>query len=136
MPHIKLNLGQSAPVPPRGLDAVNITAYSAAVEWVIPYLAYAQEQYTISYSTTRESLTQSSPVLSSSTDITASNITYDISIQDLTPNTVYYFQLLSTNMYGMTSSSIMMFRTLEAGKYGCNEQLLPPPPPPLQFHLK
>lgn len=86
------------------------------VEYVVPYLAYGQEQYTINYGAARESLTQSTPVLSPSADLTASNITYNISILDLTPNTVYYFQLHSTNVYRMTSSAIVSFRTLEAGK--------------------
>ena len=95
---------------------MNVTTYSATLQWVTPYLAYTQEQYTINFGTTRDSLSQSSPVLSSTTDISASNVTYDISIQDLSPNTVYYFQIRIMNSYGETTTGIMTFTTSEAGK--------------------
>lgn len=108
--------GPSPPIQPREVLATNITAYSATVQWVIPHLTYTQEQYNVSYGTTRGLLDQSSVVMSSSADISASNITYDLSIQDLMPNSVYYFQLRSTNTQGTTTSIIMTFTTLEAGK--------------------
>ena len=94
---------------------MNITSNSASVQWVIPYLAYTPEQYNINYGTARDSLDQSSPILASSTNISASNMTYSISIQELTPNRVYYFQLRSMNTYGVTTSAIMTLRTLESG---------------------
>lgn len=109
-------LGPSIPIQPTRLLAANITAYSATVQWVTPYLAYTQEQYTVNYGTTIDSLTLSTPVLSSGTVPSAFNVTYDIAMQDLTPNTVYYFQLHSMNTYGQTTSTIMTFTTAEAGK--------------------
>lgn len=99
----------------RGIQTVNVTADSATVQWLVPYLAYTQEQYTVNYGTARQLLDQSSQVLSSSTDLSAANTTYAISIADLTPNTVYYYQLLSVNSYGRTLSAIMTFTTSEAG---------------------
>lgn len=108
-------LGPSIPIQPARLLAANITAYSATVQWVTPYLAYTQEQYTVNYGTTIDSLTLSTPVLSSGTVPSAFNVTYDIAMQDLTPNTVYYFQLHSMNTYGQTTSTIMTFTTAEAG---------------------
>lgn len=96
---------------------MNVTSYSATVQWVTPYLAYTQEQYSVKYGTARESLNQSSAVLSSASDISASNSTYSIPIQDLTPNTFYYIQLHSMNTYGEITSSIMTFTTAEAGKF-------------------
>ena len=110
-------LGPRVPIQPSELLAVNITSYSATVQWVVRYIAYTEEQYTINYGTERESLDQSSMVISSSADNSASNISYDIFLQDLTPNTVYYFQLNSRNTQGETTSSPMTFTTLEAGKY-------------------
>ncbi len=94
---------------------MNITSYSATVQWATPYLAYTQEQYNVNYGTARDSLDQTSPTLSSTTDISASNITYDMPLQDLAPNTAYYFQLHSMNTYETTTSGIMAFTTLEAG---------------------
>lgn len=87
------------------------------VQWVVPYLAYTQEQYTVNYGSVRGSLDETSPVLSSTTDLSVSNITYDMSLQGLVPNTVYYFQIHGTNMYGTSASTIMTFTTLEAGMY-------------------
>ena len=95
---------------------MNVTAYSMTLQWVTLYLAYTQEQYTINFGTTRDSLSRSSPILSSTTDISASNVTYDISIQDLSPNTAYYFQIRIMNSYGETTTGIMTFTTSEAGK--------------------
>lgn len=109
--------GQSSPVQPSIIRTVNVTADSATVQWVVPYLAYTQEQYSVSYGTARDSLDQSSPILSSTADISASNVTYNVSIQDLIPNTAYYFQLLSRNTFGMTTSATMTFTTMEAGNY-------------------
>lgn len=93
-----------------------MTGYSAAVEWVMPYLAYTQEQYTVNYGTSSGSLDQSSIAISSTSDVSAANLTYSVSIQDLTPNTVYYFQLSSMNTRGAIVSSVMTFTTSEAGK--------------------
>jgi hypothetical protein len=86
------------------------------VQWVIPHLAYTPELYTIYYGTVRERLNLRSPSLNSIADISATNTTYDISLQALTPNTVYYYQLHSVNTYAETTTAVMMFMTSEAGK--------------------
>lgn len=98
------------------MQATNITSYSATIEWVTSYLAYTQEQYRLSYGTDMESLDETSLGLSSSPDISASNVTYNIPIRGLIPNTVYYYQLRSENTYDTTLSGVMNFTTLEAGK--------------------
>lgn len=103
---------------------MNITTYSATVKWLSPYLTFTPEQYTVNYGTERDSLNQMGPVLSSSTDISVSNITYNISLQNLTPHTEYFYQLLSTNTYGETTSAIMTFTTSEAGENIATKQLL------------
>lgn len=111
-----MHVGQGSPVLPGGIQAITVTAYSATVQWMVSYIAYTQEQYSVNYGITRESLDQLSLVVSSSTDTSAANITYDVAVQDLTPNTVYFFQLRSMNTYESTLSAIMTFTTLEAGK--------------------
>ena len=98
------------------MQTVNTSSSSVTVQWVIPYLAYTPEQYTIYYGTVREMLNLRSPSLNSIADISASNITYEISLQALTPNTVYYYQLHSMNTYVETTTAVMMFMTSEAGK--------------------
>ena len=107
-----MTIGPSLPTRPQAVQAVNVTAYSVTVQWVIPQLAYMQEHYNVTYGTSRELLDQSSVVTSASAE---NNLTYALFIQNLTPNTEYYFQLLSTNMQGTTVTAIMTFTTLEAG---------------------
>ena len=95
---------------------MNITANSVAVQWVVPYLAYGQEQYNMSYGTARGSLSQSRLVSGNEVDVSALNITYNTSLEDLAPNTAYYIQIRSTNAIGDTLSETLEFTTLEAGK--------------------
>ena len=97
---------------------MNITSSSTIVQWVVPYLSYTPEQYTINYGTARETLDQRSATLSSTTDISATNTTYRISLQGLAPNTIYFFQLHSVNTHGETTAAVMMFMTSEAGMNG------------------
>lgn len=111
-----LRLGRRAPTRPSAVQIVNTSFSSVIVQWVVPYLAYTPEQYTIYYGTTRERLDLRSPSLSSNIDISASNTTYEIPLQALTPNTVYYYQLHSVNTYAETTTAVLMFVTSEAGK--------------------
>lgn len=100
---------------PAVVQAVNITSTSATVQWVVPYLSYTPEQYTVLYGTAEAMLDQRSTTLSSTTDITSLNVTYEVVIEELVPNTVYYFQLHSANTIGETTAAVMTFMTLEAG---------------------
>ena len=107
--------GQRIPTQPMTVQTVNITSNSATVQWLIPYISYTPEQYTIDFGTARETLGLRSSTLSSTTDISALNITYALTLQGLPPNTVYFFQLRSVNTYGATTTPVMLFATLEAG---------------------
>ena len=78
------------------------------------FSVYTPEQYTINYGTSRETLNQTGADLSSA-DISAKNTTYAISLQELAPNTVYFFQLHSVNTYEETRTAVMTFTTLPAG---------------------
>lgn len=109
--------GRRAPVQPSDVQAVNISSSSATVQWVVPYLAYTPEQYTVYYGTARERLNLRTTSMNSNTDISVSNTTYEISLQALTPNTVYYYQLHSENTHAETTTVVMMFMTSEAGMY-------------------
>lgn len=108
-------LGRGAPTQPTSVQTVNITSSSTTVLWVVPYLSYTPEQYTIYYGTTMDTLDLTSSVVSSTTDISATNTTYTISLKELTPNTVYFFQLHSVNTYGGTTTAVMTFTTSESG---------------------
>ena len=97
------------------MQTVNISSISVTVQWMVPYLSYTPEQYTVYYGTVRERLDMRSTTLSSTTDISASNTTYEISLQGLTPNTAYFYQLRSVNTYAETTTAVMTFMTSEAG---------------------
>lgn len=99
------------------VQAVNVTAHSATVEWKILYLAFTPEQYVVMYSGESSSLDQARPILSSGTDLSVSNVTYNTSLEDLSPHRQYFYQVQSANTYGETTSAIMEFMTLEAGQY-------------------
>ena len=109
------HIGRRAPVQPTAVQTVNISSSSVTVQWVVPYLSYTPEQYTIHYGTVRERLDLRSTSLSSITDILAFNTTYDISLQGLTPNTVYFYELHSVNTYAEIAAAIRTFTTSEAG---------------------
>lgn len=119
-----LNIGPRAPAQPSAVQTVNTSSSSVTVQWMISHLAYTPEQYTIYYGTVREMLDLRSPSLNSIADISASNIAYEISLQALTPNTVYYYQLHSANTYVETTTAVMMFMTSEAGKANRHTSLL------------
>ena len=110
-----LYLGRRNPVQPATVQAVNITSTSATVQWVVPYLSYTPEQYIVLYGTAEAMLDQTSTTLDSTTDITSLNVTYQVVIEGLVPNTLYHFQLRSTNTIGETTAAVMTFMTSEAG---------------------
>lgn len=109
-------IGQSPPLEASELQVVNVTAYTASVEWKIPYLSFTPEQYVVMYSGESSSLDLVRPILRSGTDLSVSNVTYSTSLQDLSPHREYFYQLRSANTYGETTSAIMAFTTLEAGQ--------------------
>ena len=108
-------VGRRSPVQPTMVQTVNTTSSSTTVQWVVPYLSYTPEQYTIRYGTAEEMLDQRTTPLSSTTDIASVNTTYQLALQGLAPNTIYHFQLHSTNTFGETTTVIMTFTTSEAG---------------------
>ena len=124
---------------------INITSTSATVQWVVPYLAYTPEQYTIRYGLDRELLDHMSTTIHSTQDISAKNKTYENSLHELAPNKVYYFEIHSENTFGETTTALMMLTTLEAGTYNmhaqsltgikCSNVTLGPSSPPSDFQL-
>ena len=111
-----VKIGPGLPILPTGIDAINITAYSATIVWQVPSLAYSQERYNVSYGRTRSPLTNSLIITGTTVDRATSNMTYDTIISNLIPNTMYYYQLSSMNSQGMVTSNVMEFMTSEAGK--------------------
>ena len=112
---IILFIGESAPTQPTLVRTINISSSSATVQWVVPYLAYTPEEYTIHYGLDRESLDFASSTVYSTQDISAKNQSYENSLHDLAPNTMYYFMIHSENTFGEAMTPLMMLTTSEAG---------------------
>lgn len=123
---------------------VNITSTSATVQWIVPYLAYTPEQYTIYYGLDRESLDYVSTVVHSTKDISAENRTYENPLYELAPNKVYYFKIHSENTFAETTTASMTLTTSEAGMHistqhnkqiQCSSITIGPSSPPVDFQL-
>ena len=110
-----LFIGESAPIEPTFVRTVNISSNSATIQWVVTYLAYTPEEYTIHYGLDRESLDFTSTTVHSALDISAKNRSYENSLHDLATNKLYYFKIHSENTFGKTMTSLMMLTTSEAG---------------------
>ena len=112
--------GENAPIQPTLVRIANVSSTYATIQWVVPYLAYTPEEYTIRYSLNRESLNFMSDTVCSTQDISANNQSYENTLHDLAPNKVYYFIIHSENTFAEITTSLMMFMTLEAGIHNNN----------------
>ena len=108
-------VGPGSPLQPTEVQVINVSATTATVLWVVNQFAYTPEQYTVNYGTTMESLAITSTTVNSITDFSATNITSNVTLFGLTPNTLYYYQVRSTNSYGDSMTNIFTFTTLETG---------------------
>ena len=110
-----ITVGPSVPVQAVMLREKEITNTSAVLCWNIPYLTYTPEQYVVIYHSS-DGVTQMSPdSLISPKDFTATNEDYNITLTDLLPNTLYYYQIRSTNSYGTNVSVERNFTSIETG---------------------
>ena len=99
-------LGSSVPDQP--IDVVHTTLSSdyAMIQWLVPEVAYTPETYTVIYGADRTMLNDTSDIVIGSSNISALNQMYSVSIRDLQPNTRYYYQIVATNSIGMNSSVV------------------------------
>ena len=98
------------------MTAVNIVHNEATIQWTVSSIAYTPEQYIVLYGLTESSLTQESDMVNSTMDFNSINDTYSVKITGLDYNTVYYYQVRSTNTEGSTNSDVVMFQTTKKRK--------------------
>ena len=84
-------------------------------------MSYTPENYTVLFGTSMDELNMISSVVNSNNIgnlqfITATDIQYNVTIQGLNINVMYYYQVESVNTIGKNYSSISSFTTLESGK--------------------
>ena len=90
----------------------DITATSAVITWIIPFIVSTQESYVIFYGLDTTLSLQTSPY---NNDINIT-IVFSRPLSDLDPLDTYYFRVVATNDVGSAGSDISTFTTLPGGK--------------------
>ena len=120
MLYILIIIGPTVPVQPV-LGPVSVTPTTATIYWTIPQVSYTPENYTVLFGTSMNELNMISSVVNTNNIdsllfITDTNIQYNVTIEGLSINVMYYYQVQSVNIIGTTNSSISSFITSELGK--------------------
>ena len=104
-----------APVQP--VDLVLTTAASdfVIVQWVVPYIVYTPETYVVQYGTTENFLTNTSDVVSGSSDMTVTNQLYSVRLSSLEPLTDYFYRVVAMNSFSSNASEMATFTTSSPG---------------------
>ena len=98
--------------------SIQITAKkftSVTVQWIVTMVAYTPETYVVQYGTSSDSLRNRSDELPGQMDFTARDQEYSVQLNELIPNTTYYYKVIAKNTRGSTSSIVGNFTT-ENGK--------------------
>ena len=119
MTYIQIIIGPAVPVQPV-LVSVSVTPTTAIIYWTIPQVSYTPENYTVLFGLSMNELKMISSVVNTNNIdnllfITATNIQYNVTIQGLSINIMYYYQVQSVNTFGKIYSSISNFTTSESG---------------------
>ena len=112
-------IGPAVPVQPI-LDQVIVTPTTATIYWTIPQVSYTPENYTVLFGLSMDELNMTSSVVNTNNIddvlfITATNVSYNVIIEGLSINIMYYYQVQSVNTFGKNYSSISSFNTSESG---------------------
>ena len=96
------------------ITEVTTTPYSVNISWVVQFISYDTETYSVQYGSDM-SLQDSSDVVMGSTDGLVANQVFSVNITGLTPFTTYYYIVWANNSVGSTKTSVMSFTTNETG---------------------
>ena len=69
-------------------------------------IAFTPETYSVKYGTKRDNLESTGSLVQSGTDFSAMNLPFSVTITGLTPQTVYYYQLVTSNSHGNDASVV------------------------------
>ena len=97
------------------LQQVITTPNSAIISWMVPSIAFDQENYTVQYGTEIAMLSTTSRVVQGNDNLFALNDLFSINITGLTPFTRYYYTIVAINSINSTSTMVMNFTTDETG---------------------
>ena len=101
------------PVTP-AITTVKTTPYSVDITWVVEFISFDNETYSVQYGSDM-TLQDSSEMVMGSTDGLVTNQVFSVNITGLTPFTTYYYIVWANNSVGNTKTSIMSFTTNETG---------------------
>lgn len=110
-----ITLGSSAPVQPTDIVHTTLSSELAVIQWIVPEIAYTPETYTVTFGTDRTMLNYTSEVVVGSTDVTAINQVYSVTLRNLQSNTRYYYRVVAINSFGTNSSVIRDLLTPQPG---------------------
>lgn len=68
------------------------------------------------YGTSSSSLDQETPSIESGSDLSITNQIYSVDIRGLIFNTTYYYQVVASNSFGSSYSSVRSFVTVSLSK--------------------
>ena len=119
MSYILIIIGPTVPIQPV-LGPVIVTPTTATIYWIIPQVSYTPENYTVLFGTSTNELNMISSVVNTNNIdnllfITATNVPYNVTIEGLSINIIYYYQAQSVNTIDKNYSSISSFTTSESG---------------------
>ena len=100
---------------PTGVMAVSVTGTTAIITWIVPYIEFTSEQYTVLYGTSADALDLTTEPIPSYSDVRLENQTYTVTLSRLDAITTYYFLVQSQNSELTAHTEIMQFTTTEAG---------------------
>ena len=80
----------------------------ATITWTMNSVAYTPETYYVKYGTSQELKNQSVTIYGNE-DITTINKSYTVQIDGLSASTQYFYQVIASNIIGMTSSDTECF---------------------------
>ena len=111
---LNIHSGKRDPEVPRQLIADAVGPDSATIYWTVTSIAFTPETYVVHYGTSMDRLDSMSDV-NTSTNFTAQNYKFSIQLNGLTPNTMYFYVVHSTNSNGTVFSQIANFTTESRG---------------------
>ena len=109
--------GPSAPTQPINVVHTTLSSDLAVIQWLIPFVMYTPENYTIVYWEDQSLLNYSSDVVIGTDDITLINQVYSVTLSGLESNTSYYYQVIARNNIGTNSSDVRLLETPLPSKY-------------------
>ena len=87
----------------------------ATISWVVTSVSYTLEMYSVIYGVNTDALDMRSNFTYGSGNRTDINQAYSVTISGLEPFTRYYYAVVAHNSFTTTESSILTFKTTEAG---------------------